>query len=115
MVSELFGSEKEHGDKAEEEKKDEKKRQFLNTISEDDIKRHHYDAHDEMRKAKRYFMMKLMCREKAFEKRRGYDEEPLEKTLESIISPEKIAAMKFSVILLYYFLDWRFAAILATN
>ncbi len=38
---------------SEEEKKEERKRQFLNIISEDDIKRRHYESHDELRKEKR--------------------------------------------------------------
>ena len=38
---------------SEEEKKEERKRQFLNMISEDDIKRRHYESHDELRKEKR--------------------------------------------------------------
>ena len=39
--------------KTEEEKKEERKRQFLSVISEDDIKRKHIERHDELRKEKR--------------------------------------------------------------
>ena len=39
--------------KATEEKKDERRKQFMNLASEGEIKRRQYDCHEELRKEKR--------------------------------------------------------------
>lgn len=48
-VESLFGTE----NKSEDKKDEERRKQFLNVVSEDDLKRRHYDTHDELRKEKR--------------------------------------------------------------
>jgi hypothetical protein len=57
FTSELFEPEAKDNQKegkGNADDKEEKKRQFLNNLTEDDIKRRHYESHDEIRKAKRY-------------------------------------------------------------
>ncbi len=39
-----------------EEKKGERRKQFMNLVSADDMKRRTYDTHDELRKEKRWAM-----------------------------------------------------------
>lgn len=56
FASDLFGADSQSNqkaDKSNEDDKEEKKRQFLNILSEDDVKRRHNESQDEMRKAKR--------------------------------------------------------------
>lgn len=51
--ADLFGNENEEDKKTSKEDNTEKRKQFLNAMSEDDIKRKHNETHEELRKNKR--------------------------------------------------------------
>ena len=56
FASDLFGADShsnEKGDKLDNEGKEENKRQFLNKLTEDDVKRLHNESQDKLRKEKR--------------------------------------------------------------
>jgi len=53
--SDLFESAAMESENPGDDKKEDRKKQFLGVLSEDDIKRRHYDNQEDLRKQKRYF------------------------------------------------------------